>query len=304
MGWLPPPPEGALHERRAWRPPGLGDTRTDDLTYVVVDEIVGTSVGLALSPWPTLDEQGRLRFSDETPKTLGADLAALETFLAHHRLPRELAARPLRIGDVFAVRTIESALAPVEEELARPRRLEPLLAPEAWIQPPVDDVTADAREAAKRSFYAAVAPILASAEAALLDEIVERAPEPPPPATPPSQPRPWFRRNLRWLVATTAFFAVGIAAGVAVGGGFGGSGSSNAPTTATERTTSVRTTTQTTATTVFGNVTATSTTTETSTTVETSTITETSTTLETQTTTVTTTTTVTVTTTPTPAPIQ
>jgi hypothetical protein len=301
MGWLPRPPESRLHARRAWTAPGLGDARTDDLSYVVVDEIVGTSVGIALSAWPTLDDKGRLRFSEGAPKTLGADRLALESFLADHRLPRELAGRPLRIGDVFAVRTIESALARVEEELAGPSRLQPFLAPETWIEPPVYDVTPDAREAAKTSFYSAVAPILAPTEAALLDEIVERAPEVPPLHAPPPQPRPWFRRNLPWLAATTVLVAGGIAAGAAIGGDSGGS---TGTVTVTEGRTDVQTTTETATTTVSETATEVSTTTQTTATTETvaTTVATTETVATTVATTETVTTTITVTTTP-PPPI-
>jgi hypothetical protein len=303
VGWLPPPgPESGLRTDRPWTPPGLGDATTDGLTYVVVDEILGASVGLTVSPWPTLDEKGRLRFFEGEPKTLGADRAALERFLSEHRLPREHGDRPLRVGDVFAVRTIEPALAAVEQELADTRRLEPFLAPEEWILPPVYDVTADAREAAKASFYAAVAPVLAPTEAALLEEIVERAPEVPASIVQPS-PRPWWRRNLRWLTTTAVLFAGGIGAGVAVGGGFGDdTAPATVVTTVTERSTDVRTTTETIATTESGTVTEVDTTTETTAITETEATTETAVITETETTIVTTT--ITVTTSPPPPTLR
>jgi hypothetical protein len=119
---------------------------TSGLSYIVVDEIEEGIVGLAVSEWPRKDEKGRLRFESD-PVLLGAEREAFERFLDRYREPR-----PLRIGDVFAART-----RPVAE--AEPR-LEPVLAPEQWIEPPVHDVTADAREAAKVSFYSAVAPVL------------------------------------------------------------------------------------------------------------------------------------------------
>jgi len=107
---------------------------TSGLSYILVDEIEGGMVGLAVSEWPRTDEQGRLRFDSE-PVQVVVERAAFEHFLDAHREP----SRPLRIGDVFAARTHPD--------------------PERWIEPPVHDVTADAREAAKIAFYAAVAPI-------------------------------------------------------------------------------------------------------------------------------------------------
>jgi hypothetical protein len=110
---------------------------TTGLSYIVVEEIEGGMVGLAVSDWPRTDEQGRLRF-DAEPVPVTVERAEFERFLEQHRQP----SRPLRIGDVFAART------------GRPTQHL-----EGWIEPPVHDVTADAREAAKIAFYAAVAPI-------------------------------------------------------------------------------------------------------------------------------------------------
>jgi hypothetical protein len=129
----------------AWA--GIEDT--SGLSYIVVDEIEGGMVGLAVSEWPRTDERGRLRF-DSSPVLLGAERSALEAFLERYRQP----SRPLRIGDVFAART-----RPVESDEAEPR-LEPVLDPEQWIEPPVYDITANAREVAKVAFYSAVAPVI------------------------------------------------------------------------------------------------------------------------------------------------
>jgi hypothetical protein len=112
--------------------------------YVVVDEIVGSSVGLALSAWPELDAQGRLLFG------------ATDVYLLR----------------CFAVQVRPEALERVIEELDEQQRLEPFLAPESWIEPPVYDVTADARDAAKVAFYAAVTPTLDADEAAPLAELL------------------------------------------------------------------------------------------------------------------------------------
>jgi hypothetical protein len=107
---------------------------TTGLSYIVVEEIEGGMVGLAFSDWPRTDERGRLRFDSE-PVQVAVEREGLERFLDQHRQP----SRPLRIGDVFAARTGPG---------------DPLN-----IEPPVHDVTAEAREAAKIAFYAAVAPI-------------------------------------------------------------------------------------------------------------------------------------------------
>jgi len=112
---------------------------TTGMSYILVDEIEGGMVGLAVSDWPRTDEEGRLRF-DAEPVAVVVDRLAFERFLDEHRQP----SRPLRIGDVFAARTRLAETSPD---------------PEKWIEPPVHDVTADAREAAKIAFYAAVAPI-------------------------------------------------------------------------------------------------------------------------------------------------
>jgi hypothetical protein len=174
MSWLPPPaPATSEHRgRRPWRPPTVQALELAPFSYLVVDEIVGGSLGLVLSGWPDVDEQGRLRFGG-TPTMLGADRAALQRFLDEHRRPTASARRPLRIGDAFAVRVIPGALAEVGDELAAQTRLEPLLAPEEWIEPPVYDVSADAREAAKAAFYAAVAPVLTPRKAAELAVLTE-----------------------------------------------------------------------------------------------------------------------------------
>lgn len=198
-----------------WAPGGLEGQDPSGLSYVVVDEIEGGTVGLAVSEWPRVDGAGRVRFATP-PVLLGADRTSLERFLGEHRRPTELAARPLRIGDVFALRARPEQLAQAEEAEAR---LEPVLAPEEWIEPPVYDVTPDARDAAKASFYAAVTPSLGPSQVARLDEIIEHPAPPPRPPPPPSTspsvrpPRgPGFR--LLQILAGGALFAGGIGAGV------------------------------------------------------------------------------------------
>jgi hypothetical protein len=168
---LPRPADGSGSEAGGrWLPAVLPDGFEGEVRYLVVDEIVGGAVGLALSAWPNRDAQGRLRFDTSSVQLIGCGREDLQAFLRKHREPGELRQRQLRIGDVFAVRVRPQALEEVAELLEEPRRLEPFLAPERWIEPPIFDLTADARDEAKTAFYAAVAPTLEAEEAAHLLE--------------------------------------------------------------------------------------------------------------------------------------
>jgi hypothetical protein len=118
------------------------------LSYAVIDDIESNFAGLSVSPWPTVDEVGRLRFGAGRSRSVGASRAELERFLARHRLPRKGARRPTRIGDVFAVSVKEPL---PEDQVADPA---------TWIEPPIYDITAEARDASKAAFYSAVAPTL------------------------------------------------------------------------------------------------------------------------------------------------
>ena len=162
----------------SWLPPDFPELAREDFRYLVVDEIVGASIGLALCPWPNTDEDGRLVFESGATHMIGCERTDLLAFLREHRLPRELRERPLRIGDVFAVRPLPGVLDRLSEELETPRRLEPFLTPDQWILPPVYDITADARDEAKTAFYAAVAPTLEPEEAAELQELTVELGEP------------------------------------------------------------------------------------------------------------------------------
>jgi hypothetical protein len=159
VSWLPPPRQDARRRERLWQPPALAVDALEDWAYVVIDEIEDGAVGLAVSDWPYVDAHGRIRFPGGAV-LLGAYGSALARFLARHRRPQEIAARELRAGDVFAVRPRWDVLERVGGGVEQHRRLEPLLDPSEWIEPPVYDVTADAREAAKTSFYASVTPTL------------------------------------------------------------------------------------------------------------------------------------------------
>jgi hypothetical protein len=140
---------GSAPPGRRWTPESLRPWKERRrLAYVVIDEIESNFVGLSVSPWPTVDEVGRLRFGPGRSRSVGTTRADLERFLARHRLPRKGAKRRSRIGDVFAVAVREP---PPEGQLAEPA---------GWMDPPVYDITVEARDAAKAAFYSAVAPTL------------------------------------------------------------------------------------------------------------------------------------------------
>jgi hypothetical protein len=219
--------------RRLWKPPSLGRRpRAAELAYLVVDDIFGDGVSLVLSDWPELDGRGRLRFADP-PLSLGADRDRFERYLAEHRRPHAHADRPLRIGDVFGVRVNSETLAQVADKLAAERRLEPLLAPESWIRPPVYDVTADARDAAKGAFYAAVAPTLTSEQAAHLRDAEPRAVE-------RWSPRPWLRSHVTSIFATAVVAVAGLGTGLVLTSGGNGEETTTLPGSVTTVTTTTR----------------------------------------------------------------
>ena len=133
---------------RIWAPTGLG-RRKDiaSLAYVVIDELESGFVGLTINAWPTIDERGRLRFNLAHSLSVGATERDLHAFLAKHRTPRKIADRPLRVGDAFACR------------IRPPIRDGELVDPDRWMVPPITDVSAEARDAAKLAYFSAAAPI-------------------------------------------------------------------------------------------------------------------------------------------------
>ena len=138
-----PPPEsfrlGAL-----WRPEvraadgsPLPITPQPTDAYVVVDEIVADRVGLVASPWPNVDEAGRLRF-----RKVGAvqrrtyARERIQGVLDRLRRSKGQIERPLRVGDTFWVRGLSGN-------------------PEGWKA--AIDVTGAARQAAKTALLRAIA---------------------------------------------------------------------------------------------------------------------------------------------------
>lgn len=149
-----------------WRPDVLGRESTRGLRYLVVDEIFATLAELAMSPWPVIDVRGRLRFPQGETIHLEADAERMRRFLQRHRQPRRGAGRELRTGDTFAVRARARPLAEFLKakevvpltRMADVRELDP--ATWNWLSPPIYDLTAQARVAAKLAYYGALSESL------------------------------------------------------------------------------------------------------------------------------------------------
>jgi hypothetical protein len=148
-------------DRPAWLPLSLREAGQDlksvgRLSYIVVDEIVDDVVTLAIHRWPVADRDGRVRFLDLAEcHHVAVSLHVLQT-----QLYRGWLARAPRLGDVFGAVLTESArrrLA-VDDDVRWRRGLHSLL------EPPIYDLSADARVVAKLAYYAAMAPVLAMSE--------------------------------------------------------------------------------------------------------------------------------------------
>lgn len=80
------------------------------LSHAVVDEVVDDVVGLSLSPWPLVDDRGRLRFPHSASAEIAVPVALLQRAVDQNRdrfaelglLSGDLVARPIELGDVFA----------------------------------------------------------------------------------------------------------------------------------------------------------------------------------------------------------
>jgi hypothetical protein len=166
--WLPrdrPEPVGA--DAPPWIPTGFAGEpiRWSELSYVVVDELSPEVAGLVVSSWPRIDAKGRVRHVGASWR-VGADMDELKPLLdAQRKTPKRSGyaagrPRPVRIGDAFA------AVA------TRPRgRVAAVPTLSRWLSPPIYDVSADARDAAKTALFGALAPTMSE------DEVVEIAAE-------------------------------------------------------------------------------------------------------------------------------
>jgi hypothetical protein len=133
-----------------WRPDVLYDAHPEavarpidlggDEWYMVIDDLGGDVAICEFSSWPALDADGRLAFTGY-PWRLGRPLAEAQALVDRFRTASGQPApdRPLRIGDVFAVRGPKRGVRSL-------RSVTGLL-----------DVSAAARTAAKAALYGAVA---------------------------------------------------------------------------------------------------------------------------------------------------
>jgi hypothetical protein len=147
---------------------------TTRLRYLVVDEIVGDTVTLAVSAWPGSDEHGRVRFPAGRP---GQHLLVHGREL-RDRLYEGWLRRGPRVGDAFAATlgadVAERLKRTGEVVLDRSTRLSDTLEGE------VADLTAEARNVAKLAFYAAIAGVQPHGQAEDLGQVRPGKPQPPP----------------------------------------------------------------------------------------------------------------------------
>lgn len=156
--------------RGPWIPPSLprravGGLALDaeaPLWYIAVDELVDREAVLRVTPWPVLDDRGRLRFPQRDQGfVMSADADAFAELAAGGRSARTPTAtasdaRPLRVGDVFAAR------------VRRPRRIDASADLADYVEGPLFDVSDAARESAKTQYLAAVGTVLSDDEVAEL----------------------------------------------------------------------------------------------------------------------------------------
>jgi hypothetical protein len=163
---LPVEPESAPAARaetapavrpRYWRPPGMRLRPRGGDSYVVLDDLVieeGDQVAiLAVRPWPTVDDLGRLRFEGPGSRRLSVAPGYLQERVDAARsndraLAPEVRTRSLRIGDTFLARALRGRSRP------------------SWAA--LEDVTRPARDQAKVALFAAVALPVTQAEAETL----------------------------------------------------------------------------------------------------------------------------------------
>ena len=135
---------------------------TARLRYAVVDELFADTAELSVSSWPVVDALGRLRFADEPTTHIEVDARRMQSLLRRHRMPRKAVGRVLRAGDAFGVtvraRELTAFLEAHESSETPERERTRMLDPRTWewLEPPIYDVTSEAREAAKLSYYAAL----------------------------------------------------------------------------------------------------------------------------------------------------
>ena len=166
--WLPPKRRGPRWAQwEPWKPSELEAVDVGELSYIVVDEMVEPTSVLAVTEWPRVDKQGRVRFRlDEPPHLVRVETKELAKFLAKHRVGPGPRRREVRIGDVYAAVARTGKLPePESEEEAHELAHAKVRPVAAWLDTKVYDISAAARETAKIALYGAVAPTLKPEEA-------------------------------------------------------------------------------------------------------------------------------------------
>jgi hypothetical protein len=168
--WLPPvPPAPPFDEWPPWQPASLQGGDVAALSYIVVDEIVKPTCVLAVTDWPHVDDEGRVRFRlDVRSHLVRVAVSELADYLAEHRVDDENKDREVRIGDVYAAVARTEKLPPPESEAEARELAGSELTPLHWLEPPIHDITVAGREAAKIALYGALAPVLDPDEAQTL----------------------------------------------------------------------------------------------------------------------------------------
>ena len=213
MTWLPPPARAAAAQSlEPWRPkpvakalgPGVD---WDSLGYIVVDEVQEDVCGLVLSRWPKVDERGRLHFGEESDSSrIPMMLPELLALLRDERKPivpidldeeqeRAVADREIQIGDVFAAKLRQDP----RDGRGQPREpvgdwggpVDAPESPDAWLAPPILDITAEAVEVAKAQASAALSGVVDQSYLELVAAELTEDEEGPSDTTPtPTVPTP------------------------------------------------------------------------------------------------------------------
>src|SRR5687767_3817663 len=183
-------PADAGPDRRPWTPPCVPAELLEDpeaLSYLVVDEIVGDTVTIAVSGWPGSDELGRVRFDAIAADAPSGHLLVHRKEL-HERLYEGWLRRTPRVGDAFAAVLGDAVAARLAESgevvLDHALRLADALVG------PVADLSAEARNIAKLAFYAAVAGVQPHEQAEALGQV--------PKAPSSTAPQPGAVKPGRW----------------------------------------------------------------------------------------------------------
>jgi hypothetical protein len=161
-----------------WRPPCLPDQLRDrlhDLSYVMVDEVVGNLVTMTVSPWPDADQQGRVRFFARSSAASGPGHLLVHQRELHDLLYQGWLRRDPRPGDVFAAEV--AAEVGVRLQRGEDVVLDAHLRLATVLPGAVCDITAEARNVAKLAFYAGVSGVQPMEQAMAQKQVPTSLPE-------------------------------------------------------------------------------------------------------------------------------